>query len=129
MYADDSDGDGDAADNCPVIANAAQNNNPCKDDNDNDGVPYESDNCPVDANPAQLDADSDGIGNVCEPPLNLSGTIKSGDDNDLCVMVLASGKFTFSCDSAGAFSVSGLPQEDNGTVKRQIYADGFFSTG
>ena len=70
--------------------------------------------------------DGDGIGNVCEPPLNLSGTITRGDDNDLCAMVLASGKFTFSCDSAGAFSVSGLPQEDNGTVKRQIYADGFF---
>ena len=41
-------------------------------------------------------------------------------------MVLASGQFMFSCDPVGVFSLTGLPRESNGTVKRQIYADGFF---
>jgi hypothetical protein len=41
-------------------------------------------------------------------------------------MVLASGKFMFSCNPAGVFSLPDLPREQNGTVKRQIYADGFF---
>jgi len=41
-------------------------------------------------------------------------------------MVLVSGQFTFSCNPAGVFSLTDLPRENNGTVKRQIYADGFF---
>ena len=41
-------------------------------------------------------------------------------------MVLASGKFMFSCNPTSVLSLSGLPREQNGTVKRQIYADGFF---
>ena len=41
-------------------------------------------------------------------------------------MVLASGQFTFSCNPPGVFSLTDLPQENDGTVKRQIYADGFF---
>ena len=41
-------------------------------------------------------------------------------------MVLASAQYMFSCNPPGVFSLSGLPREDNGTVKRQIYADGFF---
>jgi hypothetical protein len=41
-------------------------------------------------------------------------------------MVLASGKFFFSCDPVRMFSLSGLPRDNNGTVKRQIYAEGFF---
>jgi hypothetical protein len=41
-------------------------------------------------------------------------------------MVLASGKYMFSCNPIGDFSLSNLPRETNGTVKRQIYADGFF---
>ena len=41
-------------------------------------------------------------------------------------MVLASGKYMFSCNPVGAFSLTDLPRENNGTVKRQIYADGFF---
>ena len=41
-------------------------------------------------------------------------------------MVLASGQFMFSCNPAGVFSLEGLPRENDGSVKRQIYADGFF---
>jgi len=36
-------------------------------DGDDDGVADYQDNCPQIFNPSQLDADSDGIGNVCEP--------------------------------------------------------------
>jgi hypothetical protein len=35
-------------------------------DTDSDGYPDVSDNCPADPNPAQADADSDGIGDVCD---------------------------------------------------------------
>ena len=41
-------------------------------------------------------------------------------------MVLASGKFMFSCNPTGKLSLTNLPRENDGTVKRQIYADGFF---
>jgi hypothetical protein len=35
-------------------------------DTDNDGVPDEDDNCRYDVNPNQADADSDGLGDVCD---------------------------------------------------------------
>ena len=59
-------------------------------------------------------------------PVNLSGTVKAVDGTDICAMVLASGKFMFSCNPIGALSLTGLPREKDGTVKRQVYADGFF---
>ena len=59
-------------------------------------------------------------------PVDLSGTIRTADGTDICAMVLASGKYMFSCNPIGDFSLSNLPRETNGTVKRQIYADGFF---
>jgi hypothetical protein len=37
-------------------------------DTDTDGVADCDDNCPNDINPGQEDADTDGIGDVCEPP-------------------------------------------------------------
>ena len=58
--------------------------------------------------------------------VNLSGIIQTPDGMDICAMVLASGQFMFSCDPPGVYSLTGLPSENNGTVKRQIYADGFF---
>ena len=59
-------------------------------------------------------------------PVDISGTIKTAGGLDICAMVLASGQYIFSCNPIGDFSLTGLPREQNGTVKRQIYADGFF---
>jgi hypothetical protein len=59
-------------------------------------------------------------------PVDLTGTIKTANGTDICAMVLASGQFMFSCNPIGVFSLTDLPREQNGTVKRQIYADGFF---
>jgi C1A family cysteine protease len=57
--------------------------------------------------------------------VDLSGTIKTVGGTDICSMVLASGKYTFSCNPAGVFSLTDLPRENDGTVKSQMYADGF----
>ena len=65
-------------------------------------------------------------GEPVNTPVDLSGTIKTPDSTDVCAMVLASGQFMFSCDPIGVFSLTDLPREQDGTVKRQIYADGFF---
>ena len=59
-------------------------------------------------------------------PVGLSGTIKTTDGTDICDMVLASGQYTFSCNPPGVFSLEDLPLEIDDTVKRQIYAHGFF---
>jgi len=59
-------------------------------------------------------------------PVDLSGTIKAADGTDICAMVLASGKYMFSCNPNGPFRLYHMPRESDGTVKRQIYADGFF---
>jgi len=63
---------------------------------------------------------------LIDTPVDLSGTIKTADGTDICAMVLASGQFMFSCNPPGEFSLTDLPRENDGTVKRQIYADGFF---
>ena len=57
--------------------------------------------------------------------IDISGTIKTPGGLDICAMVLASGKFMFSCNPTGVFSLNNLPRETNGTVKLQIFADGF----
>jgi hypothetical protein len=58
--------------------------------------------------------------------VNLEGTVKATDGTDICAMVLASGQFMFSCNPPGVFSLTELPRDNDSTVKRQIYADGFF---
>jgi len=54
----DSDGVGDACDNCPDDSNVGQ------EDSDSDSVGNVCDNCPN--NPDQEDNDSDGMGNICD---------------------------------------------------------------
>jgi len=99
---------------------------PCG-DADGDGVTDSVDNCVFTYNPAQQDTDGNGIGDACktDSPVDLSGTIKTADETDICAMVLASGQYTFSCNPVGLFLLSGLPRKTDGTVKRQIYAHGF----
>ena len=80
----------------------------------------------------EVNTDSNGttesvlISTNVKPPVDLSGTVRTINGQDICAMVLASGKYTFSCNPVGVFSLTGLPRELDGTVKRQIYADGFF---
>ena len=59
--------------------------------------------------------------------VDLAGEVQTPDGTNICAIVLASGQFMFSCDPNGPFSLTGLPSEEDGSVKRQIYADGFFS--
>lgn len=61
-----------------------------------------------------------------DSPVSLSGRVETTTATPLCAMVLASGQYEFSCDGSGNFSLSGLAREENGKVKRQVYADGFF---
>ena len=61
-----------------------------------------------------------------DSPVDLAGTIKTEEGFDVCAMVLASGQFMFSCNPLGVLSLNNLARQQDGTVKRQIYADGFF---
>jgi hypothetical protein len=61
-----------------------------------------------------------------DEPVDLAGSIKTGGGDPICAMVLTSGQFMFSCNPVGVLSLTDLPRENDGTVKRQIYADGFF---
>ena len=58
----DHDGDtvSDCLDNCPAVANVAQDNR------DGDPIGDACDNCPDVANPDQLDTDFDTIGDLCD---------------------------------------------------------------
>lgn len=58
--------------------------------------------------------------------VDLGGRVQTADGSDVCALVLASGDFTFSCDPIGVFSLGQLTREKDGTVKRQVYAEGFF---
>ena len=48
-------------------------------DADADGAPNVTDNCTLVANPTQLDADTDGYGNICDADINNSGTVTTAD--------------------------------------------------
>jgi hypothetical protein len=72
----DSDGTGDACDNCPDMANADQA------DTDSDGTGDACDNCPDLANADQADADSDGSGDACDNCPDLANADQADGDSD-----------------------------------------------
>jgi hypothetical protein len=47
-------------------AEVAMGTSPLNPDTDGDGIQDGMDNCPLTPNPDQLDADSDGVGDVCD---------------------------------------------------------------
>ena len=57
---------------------------------------------------------------------NLKGTVETANGTPLCALAIASGQSTFTCAPAGVFSFQDLPLEPDGTIKLQLYADGFY---
>ncbi len=74
----DSDGTGDVCDADPGCG--AEGQPACEQscDTDGDGILNYFDNCPNNANPQQLDADTDGIGDVCDPTPGCGGGCGQG---------------------------------------------------
>ena len=62
------------------------------------------------------------------PPsgVDLTGTVQDQGGAPLCSLTLASGQFMFTCNPNGPYELLDLPTENDGTVKRQVYVDGFF---
>jgi hypothetical protein len=94
MYYPRGDLDGDNicvdADNCPLIANASQQDadgdglgDACDGDVDGDGVSNAIDNCPTIANAEQSDADGDARGDGCDNCPSLSNRFQVDADGDL----------------------------------------------
>ncbi len=88
---DDDDGDGvaDTSDNCPEVANPAQEqlNDPrCNVDTDGDNIGDSRDNCPAIANGDQSDADRDNIGDVCDADIDNDGVlnVEGAENQDNC---------------------------------------------
>ncbi len=57
--------------------------NPCKADSDSDSVNDGNDNCPLQANANQNDFDRDGLGDICDYDADNDGCNKVFDTNDL----------------------------------------------
>jgi hypothetical protein len=61
-----------------------------------------------------------------EGPVDLGGEVKTADGTGVCAMVLASGQYMFSCNPYGPYALNNLSREIDSSVKRQVYAHGFF---
>jgi len=94
----DADGDGicESVDNCPGVANPSQTNS------DTDGRGDACDNCMLRANGpgiwapglalvSQCDTDSDGFGNACDGDLNQNGTVEPGDTGEFIANLTGGG--------------------------------------
>ena len=62
-------------DNATGCDNLSEINTICA-DTDQDGIPNEADNCPLIANAGQEDLDNDGIGDACDPVTNVGAAIE-----------------------------------------------------
>jgi subtilisin-like proprotein convertase family protein len=72
----DSDGTGDACDNCPTVSDSTQKNI------DGDQFGDVCDNCPSSANNDQADGDNDGRGDVCDKCPTVANSDQADGDGD-----------------------------------------------
>ncbi|MCK6555045.1 hypothetical protein L6Q96_10770 [Candidatus Binatia bacterium] len=105
----DGDARFDGLDNCPEIANDAQ------EDADGDAVGDACDNCPAVANAGQGDRDADGVGDACDDPIGDCNGDGSVTVDDIVIGVdIALGNTTvetcpaFDPDGDGTVDVSAL---------------------
>lgn len=63
-----------------------------------------------------------------DSPVDLNGSIKTAQGQDICAIIIASGKHMFSCDLGSPYALTGLPREGewDASVTRHVYAEGFF---
>ncbi|WP_206207961.1 thrombospondin type 3 repeat-containing protein [Ahniella affigens] len=113
----DSDGLGDATDNCVGVANGNQSNNDqdaegdaCDPDDDNDSVLDASDNCPFLANLDQANHDTDALGDACDPDDDNDGRL---DGVDNCPIDENPNQLNADADALGDACD---PDDDNDTV-------------
>ena len=110
----DSDAICDTLDNCPLIANAGQ------EDGDADGVGDACDNCPLIANAGQEDGDADGVGDACDNcPLianvdqTNSDTDTLGDACDNCPAIANPGQEDADSDGTGDACNGAIDADDD----------------
>ncbi len=98
---DDGDGIQNGEDNCPLLANPAQ------EDSDRDATGDACDNCLSVSNPTQHDLDRDGLGDACDDDLDGDGV---ANHEDVCPAAFVAGR---RADSVGA---GGGPDTDGDGV-------------
>jgi hypothetical protein len=99
---DDSDGVLDGVDNCPRVGNPDQtlpaDVNACSVDLDHDNVSDTFDNCVGLTNANQMDADSDGQGDLCDRDADDDGILNAADN---CALVKNRGQWDEDGDGLG----------------------------
>lgn len=114
----DDDGIADAKDNCPGVANKAQNDtdadgkgDACDGDDDGDGIGDAQDNCPKKPNSNQVDSDGDGKGDACQADNDSDGFI---DSEDNCPKLANDDQLDSDGDGQG--DVCDLDDDDDGVL-------------